>query len=1140
MRYPLAIVLIALMSATSAQGVLPGQDLLRLEPVFTGPAAPDAGISTPSDPAGGPLPGGEGAASAGRGRAEDWPMFMHDIHHTGCTTSKIPNTNATLWTYSTRGQIQSSAAIVDGVVYFGSGDRNLYALWANNGTLKWKFNDGNNLDEVPSSPAVVGDKVYFYAMNKGMFCLWASNGTKIWNRTLATPNYRNFSSPLVVNDSVYIANDLPNPATIFSLNASTGSTNWAVTYGEYIVSSMAYKNGHVFVGRQGGGVLCLWAGNGTEHWYGRPSYDGVYSSPSVSDDKVFFTSEPGWLYALHLANGTKAWQQRIGATTYTSPALSDGKVFVAGSAYHQSNGTQIWSWGYSQYSTPAVSGDRLVVLNGTNLTCQATTDGSVLWSAFVRGEYASPAIGENLVVIGGQNGTMHAFSTPDVTPPTVVGSRPEHLATGVAPDTNITVSFSELMEEAVTGAAFSISPAAPGSLSWSAGNMTFDPSAPLASETEYSVTVKGTAVDRSGNRLDGNRDGSSGGSPLDDHVFRFTTVVVPPPNITAVQPPPGATGVQPNARITVSFSQPMDRPATEAAFSMDPATAGTFSWDAGSGEMTFTPSANLVDKGTYNCTVTHLAAGLAGKPLDGNQDGILTNDSLDDFSWGFSVDDWIPPTVVSVSPEDGASAVPISSRIVVGFSEPMDGPSVEAALSADPAIRGGLSWNGTFLTLSPDAGLESDTEYTLAVAGSARDLSGLGLDGDGDGTGGGRNDSFNWSFRTAKRVIPPPRVEAVFPAANATGVPVGTEISVTFSKPMDRALSESAVTVNGSQAAPSGYSLSWDAQNLTLTLRPSANLSFGSDHRVRVAGSAASADGAGLDGDRDGTAEGAGTDDFEWSFRTADALAPPLPIPKIREVRPAPDATGVAVSSNILVTFSLEMNTTSVLSGILIDPPVQASTSWNANGTTLTIDPASDLSPGRLYRVSVSGGALSSGGVSLDGDLDGVAEGAPADDYAWSFRTAAPPPLPIPPALEITWPAGGETTRGAVNITGTVSDPDTPLAGISVEIMFDDSGRWIPAGNGPVWLYRWDTTLVKDGPHNITVRAFDGSSHSPQVTREVIVKNVRPTGPAGSGVDPFIPMLAAIAILAVAAALLARGHAGKRPPEPVAPPRPPP
>jgi hypothetical protein len=106
--------------------------------------------------------------------------------------------------------------------------------------------------------------------------------------------------------------------------------------------------------------------------------------------------------------------------------------------------------------------------------------------------------------------------------------------------------------------------------------------------------------------------------------------------------------------------------------------------------------------------------------------------------------------------------------------------------------------------------------------------------------------------------------------------------------------------------------------------------------------------------------------------------------------------------------------------------------------------------------------------------------------------------------------------------------------------MFDDSGQWIPAGNGPAWVYRWDTTRVKDGPHKMTVRAFDGAGHSPEVSREVVVKTARPPAPREAGFDPFIPILVVVVIMAVAAALLVRRLAGKRPPEQAAPPLAPP
>ena len=52
--------------------------------------------------------------------AYDWPMFRHDLQHTGYSTSPAPNTNQTLWNYTTGNFVASSPAVADGKVYVGS------------------------------------------------------------------------------------------------------------------------------------------------------------------------------------------------------------------------------------------------------------------------------------------------------------------------------------------------------------------------------------------------------------------------------------------------------------------------------------------------------------------------------------------------------------------------------------------------------------------------------------------------------------------------------------------------------------------------------------------------------------------------------------------------------------------------------------------------------------------------------------------------------------------------------------------------------------------------------------------------------------------------------------------------------------
>ncbi len=89
----------------------------------------------------------------------DWsPMFHHDLSHTGYSTSAGPLSNQSLWSYPTDNSVEyTSPAIVNGVVYVGSHDRNVYALNAITGSKIWSYMTGSSVE---SSPAVADGVVY--------------------------------------------------------------------------------------------------------------------------------------------------------------------------------------------------------------------------------------------------------------------------------------------------------------------------------------------------------------------------------------------------------------------------------------------------------------------------------------------------------------------------------------------------------------------------------------------------------------------------------------------------------------------------------------------------------------------------------------------------------------------------------------------------------------------------------------------------------------------------------------------------------------------------------------------------------------------------------------------------------------------
>ena len=97
----------------------------------------------------------------------NWSMWGADPTHS--STAPEGPTNLTLaWKFATNGSVISSPTIVDGIVYFGSQDKNIYAVGAWSGNLLWSF--ATNA-AVESSLAVVNGKVYTGGDDGNVYCL---------------------------------------------------------------------------------------------------------------------------------------------------------------------------------------------------------------------------------------------------------------------------------------------------------------------------------------------------------------------------------------------------------------------------------------------------------------------------------------------------------------------------------------------------------------------------------------------------------------------------------------------------------------------------------------------------------------------------------------------------------------------------------------------------------------------------------------------------------------------------------------------------------------------------------------------------------------------------------------------------------
>jgi hypothetical protein len=215
----------------------------------------------------------------------------------------------------------------------------------------------------------------------------------------------------------------------------------------------------------------------------------------------------------------------------------------------------------------------------------------------------------------------------------------------------------------------------PGTLSVTGGPngpntiVTFTPASPLAPNTYHTVTVTQGITSATGIPL--RVYGSSG----------FTTGVevdTDAPAILAVNPTEGSTAVPLNAAVGVEFDEPM-RAITlnSATFTVQaagvPVAGRVVVSDGARGPQTvatFLPDAPLAANSTFAVGLTTDVTDAAGNPLAGP--------FVATFSTGTSSDTALP-TVISVTPSNGASGISPLATVSLQLNEPIDALSANTS-----------------------------------------------------------------------------------------------------------------------------------------------------------------------------------------------------------------------------------------------------------------------------------------------------------------------------------------------------------------------------------------------------------------------------------------------------------------------------
>jgi outer membrane protein assembly factor BamB len=353
-----------------------------------------------------------------------WPMFLKDLTHSSYSTTWGPQTNDVLWS-ALVGEIESSPAVVNGIVYVGTNQGFVYAWNAFSGAIIWTYMTNENIE---SSPTVVDNVVYIGAGNYSatrdsghIYALQAATGEVLWSYQTGGPVD---SSPTVTDGRVYVGCQDGN---FYVLDASTGNKLWSVKTGIIQHSSAAVVVNIIYI-CSSDFLYALNAENGMQLWNYTADWGYLASSPMIANNIVYLSSDG--VYAFDALTGNLVWHQPGDRypNSMSTPALADGVIYVGtGDGYvwalNATIGTKRWEFNTESTvaASPAIANGIIYVssCNGTLYSLDAS-NGTELWkydTSCPSGVFSSPAIANGICYVGLADG-FYAFGNLSQTPPT--------------------------------------------------------------------------------------------------------------------------------------------------------------------------------------------------------------------------------------------------------------------------------------------------------------------------------------------------------------------------------------------------------------------------------------------------------------------------------------------------------------------------------------------------------------------------------------------------------------------------------------------------------------------------------------------------------------------------------------------------
>ncbi len=243
------------------------------------------------------------------GYGADWPAFRGNDSRTGFYPDPVGlPSGPPAWKTWLGGQIISSPAVVDNILYIGSRDSCVYAIDCGSGAVLWKTKTGGWVD---ASPLVTGNRVVVGSRDSIVYVLDKASGEVLGRLSAGVQ----LSSPGIAADGSILSGVGVGGGGMSAFGSATLSKRlsgpqWSIGLPQFTYSSPAIHGQAVVIGATDGKLYCIDSGIKDTIWSMQTGGLIYLSTPAIDNTTVYFApgDDDRNVYAVDLLTGRILWK----------------------------------------------------------------------------------------------------------------------------------------------------------------------------------------------------------------------------------------------------------------------------------------------------------------------------------------------------------------------------------------------------------------------------------------------------------------------------------------------------------------------------------------------------------------------------------------------------------------------------------------------------------------------------------------------------------------------------------------------------------------------------------------------------------------------------------------------------------------